>query len=150
MEVTENRQRTNHSLGNYPTPDREGLRYLLDYELSSAKRYRRFVSLVVMSLPSNGRDITKLFHQTLRESDRMFALDPIGTSAAVLMSETDGISAMTALERYRRVSGAEVDIRAAIVTFPFDAGSASEILNSANRRVTKALEGGHGSVVSTD
>jgi hypothetical protein len=66
------------------------------------------------------------------------------------MSETDGTSARTALERYKSISGDEVDIRAAIVTFPFDAGSSTEILNSANRRVMKALESGHGTVVSTD
>lgn len=150
MEVTENRQQTHFTQGNNHALGREGLRYLLDYELASAKRYRRFVSLVVMSLPTNERDITKLFSQTLRESDRMFALDPVGASAAVLMSETDGTSARTALERFKSVSGEEVDIRAAIVTFPFDAGSSTEILNSANRRVTKALENGYGSVVSTD
>ena len=150
MEVKDNHNSAERIMTNNRETGREGLRYLLEYELASAKRYRRFVSLVVMSLPANGNDITKLFRHTLRDSDRIFPLDPLGSSAAVLMSETDGTSAMTALDRFKKVSGADVDIRSAVVTFPFDAGSSTEILNSANRRVSKALEGEYGAVVSTD
>jgi hypothetical protein len=126
------------------------LRDLLDYELASSKRYRRFFSLVILKIPGKAEENHVFLKGTARESDRLFSLDFIEGGIAVLMPETDGQSAGSAVERYKRMCGNEADMRTGIATFPLDAGTSSELLQASSRRVSKAINSQVGTVVSSD
>ena len=128
----------------------DGLKYLLDYELASSKRYRRFFSLVMLKIPGNAEENHNFLKGTARESDRLFLLDSLEGGIAVLMPETDGQSAENAVERYKRVCGDEADMRTGIATFPLDAGTSSELMQASSRRVSKAMNSEVGTVVSSD
>lgn len=126
------------------------LRTLLDYELASAKRFRRFVSLVMLKFPVDAPDGWVTLQETIRDSDRFFILDKGENVAAVLMPETDGTSALQALARYKRMSGPEIDIRTGIASFPLDVGNSGELLKSGYRRIYRAISSEAGKVVCTD
>jgi len=128
--------------------DGNELHSLLSYELASAKRYRRFVSVALLRLPDQGRDLRDVLNHTLRESDLIIDVDQDYSLMAVLMSETDGTGARVAIERFKQLAGPHVDIRIGIATFPFDAGTSTEMLNSVFGRMNKALEQGTSAVVT--
>lgn len=129
----------------------DGLKYLLDYEFASAKRYRRFFSLVMLNIPGKESENTNVLKGTTRESDRIYLLDSAQQNKiAILMPETDGQSAATAVARYKDVFGIASDIRTGIATFPLDAGTPTELLQASTRRVSKAMNSEVGTVVSTD
>lgn len=126
------------------------LRNRLDYEVACAKRYRRFLSLVIMKMPFDQDVRPTILENSIRESDWFVYLDHIKNTVAVLMPETDGTSAKHALERYKKVAGNDVDMRAGIASFPGDAGSTVGLFESAFRSYSQAINSEFGAVVSSE
>lgn len=120
---------------------------LLEYELLAAERYRRFVSLVMVTSKSDLEGLRALMGEQVRESDVMANFDH---SVAVLMGETDGTGAMAAIERFRRSFDSQIDARFSVVTYPADGGKANGLMESAYRRLGRAREAVSGAVVSAD
>jgi hypothetical protein len=118
----------------------------LGYELQSAERYRRFVSVVMVG--SSGREgkVKKLLSHHLRISDVMADFDG---AAMILMSETNSAGALTAIERYKNGNDEGHDLRFSLVTYPSDGGGADGMIATAFRRLQKADGGQSGSVVMT-
>jgi hypothetical protein len=132
----------------FPMTDGNELHCLLSYELASAKRYRRFVSVALLRLPEQVRGLKDVLNHSLRESDMIIDVDQDYNLTAVLMSETDGTGARVAIERFKQLAGPHMDIRIGIATFPFDAGTSTEMLNSVFGRMNKAMEQGTSAVVT--
>lgn len=122
------------------------LQRFLGYELRSAERYRRFVSVVMVTTPDEQGDVPKLLTETLRNSDVM--ADFNGASV-ILMTETNSAGALSAIERYKTRTAREEDLRFAVVTYPSDGGGPDGLLSTAYRRLQNAVSGPPGSVVMT-
>jgi hypothetical protein len=125
------------------------LEWLLDYELRSAVRYRRFVSVILVAYgDGNGRRNPRglIGDNLLRASDEFFELNG---DCAIVMGETDRIGALAAIERLKRLCNGESDLRFAVISFPLDGHIARELLSTAHRRLDKARALGSGAVVAT-
>lgn len=107
---------------------------LLGHELRGAKRYRRFVSVVLAGGP-NGENLEVLFRNSLRESDEMCMWD---RRALLLLSETDASSAEIALKRMVKKNGALSSMRFAIATYPTDGQETGAILRMALSRFERS------------
>ena len=122
------------------------LRDILGYELESAERYRRFVSLVMVSLVGDGREIETFLAHKMRDCDVMANLDG---SVLILMSETNRQGAETAIERYKKDDLNGYDPRFSLVTFPKDGRGVDTLFSVATRRLQKALGRDPGTVIAT-
>ena len=112
---------------------------LLDYEVRNARRYCRFVSVVMVG-SGNGRvNNWGIFHHTLRESDELLS---VGDEAAVLMGETERPGALRAVDRYKVTLDDGVrDLRFAVAQFPEDAQGAVALIRVAQKRLERAKQG---------
>lgn len=122
------------------------LSWLIDYELRSAERYRRFVALLLLSCPAGRHRLRGLLARTKRECDRLFELDQ---EYAILMSETDQAGALAALRRYQELGDEALDLRGAVVAFPEDGANCLELLKTLYRRLELARVLERGAVVSS-
>lgn len=115
------------------------LERLLDYELRCAKRYRRFVSIVVVTSANGCAKLAKIAEtlddDVVRDCDQFFELE---NGSAILMTETDSAGAIAALERCQTAADRDHDLRSAVVSFPFDGHTAAELLAVAHRRLARA------------
>ena len=118
----------------------------LGYELKSAERYRRFVSLVMVGSDPQESNVKKLLSDTLRNSDVMADFNG---AAVILMTETNSAGALSAIERYKTKGTENDDLRFSLVTYPSDGGGAEGLLAAAYRRLQKAAAGPPGCVVMT-
>lgn len=126
--------------------DLSGLTKMLQYELHSAERYRRFVS-VMMVAPGDALDgLGDFLAGHCRTSDVMAESDE---GVTVLMGETDTPGALTAAKRYQGFFGDQVDLRFSIATYPADAGRAKGLIEKASQRLERALNDGEGAVVTS-
>lgn len=120
---------------------------LLEYELLAAERYRRFVSLVMVTSQNDLEGLRALLGEHVRESDVMSNFDH---SVAVLMGETDGTGALSAIDRFRKSFDSQIDMRFSVVTYPSDGGKAEGLIDAAYRRLGRARQAVSGAVVCTD
>jgi hypothetical protein len=120
------------------------LQDVLNYELSCAERYRRFVSLVMVSGPSSEGSIRRALADKIRSSD---LLAEKNSYLVILMSETDQNGAQIAIDRYRNY-GANSELRFSVVTYPQDSGNAETLVQAAERRLRRAADGVPGEVVT--
>lgn len=120
---------------------------LLQYELHAAERYRRFVSLVMVTSGKNGAGLTNLLGEHVRKSDVMADFD---SSVAVLMGETDKGDALSAIRRYTNLFDNQVDLRFSIVTYPADGANPYGLVQTAYRRLSKAKDSDKGAIVAVD
>lgn len=121
------------------------LRWLVDYELRAAERYRRFVTLMLVASRNGGFLLKDVLAKTKRESDRLFELD---NEVAILMSETDVAGALTAVERYKSLFSEEIDLRFSVVSFPLDGVNCSDLMGKVFQRLDEAKALECGAVVS--
>lgn len=123
------------------------LNKFLGYELKSAERYRRFVSLVMVraSTVTNG-NLRQILSDTLRTSDVMADFDG---AAVILMSETNSAGALAAIERYKAKGGSYDDLRFSVVTYPSDGGGPDGMISTAFRRLQKASAANPGTIIMT-
>lgn len=120
------------------------LKRLLDYEIRSAKRYRRFATLVMVSSPVGRAAIPRVLRGNVRHSDELIELD---SDAAIIMGETDNTSAMVAVKRFKVACGENVDLRIAMASYPADGPGAAELLSTLRRRLKVAKSMDEGAVV---
>ena len=112
------------------------LELLLDYELRCAKRYRRYVSLIMIAPMENGVPLNEAIGGcSIRECDEYFELDE---GSVILLGETDNSGAIVALERFQNSANSSHDLRSSVVSFPFDGYTVYELLSIARRRLQKA------------
>lgn len=111
------------------------LRWLIDYELRAAGRYRRFVTLLLVTSRGGCFLLKDILLKTKRDSDKLFELDG---ECAILMSETDQAGAMVAVNRYKALFSEEMDLRFSIVSFPVDGVNCSDLLGTVYRRLNAA------------
>lgn len=122
------------------------LSWLVDYELRSAERYRRFVALLMVSAASGHHRLKELLLKTKRGSDRCVDL---GEEYAILMSETDLMGALAAVGRYKAVFSEKFDVRFSIALFPMDGINSADLVEGAYRRLNAARMLQWGAVVNS-
>lgn len=125
----------------------EGLREILDYELKCAERYRRFITLVMVTAAGNDEDVEHVLSGSVRYCD---ILSEIEGSAMILMSETTMLGGQSAVDRYKSDMTSEGDLRFSIATFPSDGRGADVLMAVGMRRLKKAVSRERGSVVVDD
>ncbi len=123
------------------------LQDVFQYELACAERYRRFVSLVMVTERSNGDQLENVLADKVRDSDLMAEKN---STFLILMSETDRTGAETAISRFIDIDGDVHDFRFSLVTYPNDSGNARVLLEAGERRLMRAAEGQPGEIVSSD
>jgi hypothetical protein len=133
--------------GREPEMDRNSqfLEWLLDYELRSSARHRRFVSLVMATPADCQVDLTELLSDACRETDEVFACR---TASAVVMGETDEGQAELAIKRLQQMCRG-IDLRFALASYPKDGRMPSDLLWIAHRRLNEAKRGSAGAVVAS-
>ena len=75
---------------------------ILNYEIDSSERYRRFFSIVLIehiNAGKNGLDLAHIISDTLRKSDACFQYK---SKLTVLMAETDKDKSLIAVNRYKK------------------------------------------------
>ena len=111
------------------------LEWLLNYELTQSIRHRRYLSLVMLSSEEGPDKPRMILNKMVRSSDPFFA---VNGSFAVLMGDTNGESALKAVERYRREINGSVDVRYSVASFPDDAKETEGLMHTAYRRLETA------------
>ena len=138
----------NVEVGERPVRKNIGLlREILHYELESAERYRRFVSIVMVSDSRGTESVDHLLSEKVRYCDVLASAE---TSAIIMMSETSSVGAQAAIERYKRDVHDSADFRFSLVTFPYDARGVDGLIDMGSRRLQKAVESAPGTVVAAD
>jgi hypothetical protein len=122
------------------------LQRLLQYELRSAERYRRYVSVVMVKTGDGFDEFKHLLGDTIRDSDE---LDEVDDGTAILMGDTDTDGALCAISRFKQRCGDQLDMRFSIATFPADGREAEGLLEAAARRLALSVSAGTGAVVTT-
>lgn len=109
----------------------------LDYEIRCSKRYRRFVSVIMLSAMNETIIRDLLSDKSIRSSDEIFLLED---KTVIIMGETDISGALTACNRIVKTIKKffNDDIRSGIASFPVDGFSANDLLITVNRRFEKA------------
>lgn len=121
------------------------LAWILEYELCSASRYRRFVSLIMIS-DAGGSLTCRMLESLMRRSDELFVLE---SGTAILMGETEKAGALQAVERYKHAYLGELDLRFAVASYPRDGDAPQTLLSTARRRLDIAQNSLTGAVISS-
>jgi hypothetical protein len=106
------------------------------HQVRAAKRYRRFVSLVVLNFEEDFAGAGRALRSTMRECDELYEGKH---TVYVLMYETETGGALHAVDRYREHL-ADRNVRCAVASFPGDENSAMGLFSSAVRRIERARE----------
>jgi hypothetical protein len=115
--------------------DSNFFKILLRHELNAAERYRRFVSLAMISCSQGMPYLRNILNTYARKSD---AITSFNGSTVVLMDETNEQGALVAIKRYRNLLGRECGMRFSIVTYPHDETTADRMLEVAHARLDSA------------
>ena len=127
---------------------RDGLEWLLDYELRCAERYRRYVSVVMMASPEQtGGNLCQFLGDEFRKSDEVFELEH---GAAIVMGETDLSDSIRAIRRFKAHCEGNVNLNCAVVSYPEDRGSARDIMTTLFHRLERANRDEAGSIITAD
>ena len=121
------------------------LREILHYELESAERYRRFVSVVMVADTRGNGNVDRILSEKVRYCDVLAAAD---TMAVIMMSETGSAGAQSAIERYKKDATDGADLCFSLVTFPHDGRGVDGLIDVGSRRLQKAVESTPGTVVA--
>ncbi len=122
----------------------ELLSRLLDYELRASQRYRRFVTVVSVGCEGEPNQFKAVLGESLRNSDAVMAQLH---GATILMGETNGAGALTAIKRYKTHCDGSVDMRFGIAAYPTDGCDAVTLLTVAGNRLEEARSRDTGAVV---
>ena len=127
----------------------------VDHELRSARRYRYYVSIIMVASCTSKIKVPQMkqmIDATIRESDEFFGLSD---RVVILMNHTDGQEALKALERLKVYYNGKIDLRYAVGSYPSDGGSTTAPLHSGGfvgvveHRLVLAKRGGFGEVVAS-
>lgn len=121
--------------------------WIVRYEVRASRRYRRFVSLALISGGPDGKPSAQAIPiSALRESDVVVTLNGI---TGVIMAETDRAGALVALERLRDATG-DGGLHAGMATFPEDGNDSTVLMARARDRLRRAAQGEDGGMVVLD
>lgn len=121
------------------------------YQIRCSERYRRFFSLIFMTVDnrsSNGSvKLQEFLGESLRESDVCTDLEG---HTGIIMCETDKDAAVEAVKRLGRLQHGLVDIRSSIASFPEDGTTYRDILQKASNRLHEAKRRERGAIVTNE
>jgi len=121
------------------------LESLVDYEVRSSTRYRRYFSLLLIVPVGSHVNVREMLLEIFRTSDEFFEFR---SRYAILMGETNSEGALAAVDRYRGACDNQIDLRFAVASFPVDGQTTSEIVTKVQRRLNQALKLDRGAVVA--
>lgn len=124
--------------------NRAELETLLKQEHQLVKRYRYYLSVVLLASRSNQLNINDLLRDTVRASDQFLELEEFNV---VFMAHTGLDGAYKAVDRFKQQCNGGVDLRYSIASYPGDVMSPAKIIAVAEQRLQKAMLGGEGDVV---
>ena len=125
----------------------DGFNMVVNYELRSAQRYRRFASLLMAGVVDGSGDMESLLRPIVRDSDELVRLNGTGV---ILMPETDGAGVQAAVRRFQEhLADSDVDLRFSIVTYPTDGKTEEDLFAAARRRFVISCGLGKGAVVAS-
>lgn len=119
---------------------------LLDYEMRSAERYGRFVSVVMIAADELPR-VRGLLQDCVRKSD---VLSDFDSSLVVMMGETDKNDALCAVNRFNNFFMNQPDLRFSVATYPEDGIRPDVLIETAYKRLHRAKKAHSGTVVAAD
>jgi hypothetical protein len=132
--------------------DLDDLRGMLDYEVEASKRYRRFLSLVMMHVESTTEGLRTdnwlgtVHGEMFRSTDRVFPLDQDGT-VVVLMGETGAKGALRAIERFQEQFGGALAVHSSVASYPADGLTSQDLFSVAQQRLVYAEQSPAGAAV---
>lgn len=118
--------------------DMNTLYNIFQYELNSAERHRRYVSLMMIHSPIDQEGMEEALGIHGRDSDIMAQVDG---SMAVLMGETDQNAALRAIDRYNPVLEEQYAPHYSLATYPSDDHKPDVLLEMAKQRLKRAKTG---------
>jgi len=113
----------------------QDLEWLLDYEVAQSVRYRRFISLVMLSVDGDLNKLSQVLEGMIRSSDPLFFLDD---AIVVLMGDTDTDGSLKVIRRYQEMIGGAMDVRYSVASFPADGKIAKKLIHTAQHRLNMA------------
>lgn len=119
--------------------------WLLDYEIRLSSRYRRFVSLVMVSGDAVVNDLDQVLSEAIRSSDIFF---PVSGGLSVVMGETGNSDAQLAIQRYSHVINESMDVNYSVASYPSDGKTPQDLKLVAEDRMRRAKALGSGAVVA--
>lgn len=119
-------------------------RWVLEYELQAALRYRRYVTLVIVKVDDRHGALLNCLRPALRQSDGCFISHNM---AAILMSETDSAGALKAVERFHHALQDHFLVHYAVASYPNDGFTADDLLETLRLRLLEAELGPSGTVI---
>lgn len=111
------------------------LQCLLDHEIRCARRFRRFIAVVSVAPSLQWSSLNTALHGVRRECDAIIETEQ---ETILLMPETDCVTALTALHRYRHRYRGNLEMRYGVAIFPSDGLSAERLLAVAHQRMNEA------------
>lgn len=120
---------------------------LLEYEINSAERHSRYVSLLMISSKEDLPRVKAIVSDNVRKTDVYSSFDH---SIVILMGETQKTDALGAADRFKRLFPEDQDLRFAIATYPDDEVKPEGLIRTAYDRLNKARECPDLPVVSED
>jgi len=111
------------------------LQCLLEHEIRCARRYRRFIAVVCVAPSLQWSSLDVALYGVRRECDTIIETE---RETILLMPETDCVTALTALHRYRHRYHGNLEMRYGVAVFPSDGLSAERLLAVAHRRMNEA------------
>ena len=119
--------------------DHLAFEWVLDHQVQLAMRYRYFISIIMVANGDGKISIRRLLGQTIRDCDRFFDLKE---ESAILMPHTSQDEACVAVDRYKEKCNDAVDLHFSIVSYPADATTATTMLKTSKRLISKARRSG--------
>ena len=114
------------------------LHSILQHELNSSQRYRRYLSLLLVHSSVDQEGLERTLNRYGRDSDVMAKIDDF---YAVVMSETDHCDALHAIDRYGSFLDEQFSPCYSLATFPVDDHLADGLLCVAKKRLQRAKSG---------
>ena len=125
------------------------LHSILQYELNSAERHRRYVSLMMVHSPIDQEGLEQTLDVHVRNSDVLAQVDDSVT--VLLMSETDKGDALQAIDRYSPFVKERYNPLYSVATYPADEHQPEALFQLAKKRLHLAKSRANGiRVVSED
>lgn len=120
---------------------------LLEYELNASERYRRFVSLVMVSSKTDLPTVKAVTNDTVRKTDVLAHFD---SAVVILMGETQKADALRAVDRIRKLFPEETNLQFSVSTYPDDEVKPEALIRLAYDRLNKARQSAETAVVAED
>ena len=123
------------------------VKWLLEYELQAAERYRRYLTLVLVDTDGCTSYLEKIFVATLRDCD---AVSANHRSIFIIMSDTRPSGALCVIERLKRECDENKNNFYSVVSYPKDGVSAEMLIAKAQEQLHDAHTVSPGAIIYSD